>query len=141
MALVLEDSMVDIPEAICTESACPDPWLIYVGAMIRRAREARGLTAQALGQAVHITQSHISHIEAGTARPSTAALFQLLRYLKIKPSEAFEPPIPAEHAGTIDLFARATPRAQALVRDMLLLFDRETRAAQQEQSASENQCA
>ncbi len=47
-------------------------------AEFRQHRDTLGLTQAALGAVLHITVSHVSHVEQGAARPSEA-LCELLR--------------------------------------------------------------
>jgi transcriptional regulator with XRE-family HTH domain len=61
-----------------------------LGAFIRQHRQAAGLTAQQLGQAVGVDKTTILRIEAGSIRePSPATLQRVARVLKVDLEDIF----------------------------------------------------
>jgi transcriptional regulator with XRE-family HTH domain len=75
-----------------------------IGAAVRRARTARGLTMVQLAESVGVTQPFISQVESGRAAPSMTTLYRLAEALAV-PTAALLPPA----AGT-------SPSRAALVR-------------------------
>ncbi len=64
-----------------------------IGAALRVARRAAGLTMTALAGRAGVTQSFISQVEAGTISPSIATLYGLAKALGIAPTAL----LPAAH--------------------------------------------
>jgi transcriptional regulator with XRE-family HTH domain len=135
-----ENLVRDVEEHTCAPSGRPDPWMVYCGQVIRERRDAAGLTLEALGREVGFQESHMSHIECGTAYPRLVKLFQILRVLGIRMSYPFVPDPPPELVKTMDLLLRATPEIQAAVLAILLATDPDT-VAQPQQDLSHHQCA
>jgi HTH-type transcriptional regulator/antitoxin HipB len=73
------DSISDILLYIMTM-----PALESIAALIKRARENKGLSQRALGARVGIPQSHISKIESGTVDLQTSSLMQIARALDLE---------------------------------------------------------
>ena len=140
MATTLGGFVTERGEEPCVVSGTRDPWLVHCVRIIETVGKERDLTLKALGEAVGLSDSHMSHIVTSTAIPRLLTLFEILRYLEIKPGFPFEPRVPSELASTVELLLRASPPAQKLARDMLLLFDQETIAAQQG-GTPQDQCA
>jgi transcriptional regulator with XRE-family HTH domain len=120
----------DVEEHTCAPSGRPDPWMVYCGKVIRERRDAAGLTLEALGREVGFQESHMSHIECGTAYPRLVKLFQILRVLGIRMSYPFVPDPPPELVRTMDLLLRADPKIQAAVHAILLATDQDAIAQQ-----------
>ena len=57
------------------------------GQNLRRVRRMRGLTQQALGNAVHVQRSTICKYEKGRIRPNVFQFAELCRVLDINPKE------------------------------------------------------
>lgn len=53
------------------------------GAMVKQAREKRGLTQEQLGRAINVKASVISHVESGKMKPDLVLARTLGRYLKV----------------------------------------------------------
>jgi transcriptional regulator with XRE-family HTH domain len=60
---------------------------IAVGAAIRRAREAGGLSMRALARLAEISQPFLSQVERGATSPSLFTLYRIAHALGIAPSE------------------------------------------------------
>jgi transcriptional regulator with XRE-family HTH domain len=134
-----ETHVRDVEEHTCAPAGHPDPWMVYCGKVIRERRDAAGLTLEALGREVGFQESHMSHIECGTAYPRLVKLFQILRVLGIRMSYPFVPDPPPELVKTITLLLRADPKIQAAVHAILLATDPDA-VAQQLQDVSLRQC-
>ena len=93
-----ENCVRDVEEHPCAPAGRPDPWMVYCGQVIRDMRDAAGLTLEALGREVGFSESHMSHIECGTAYPRLVKLFQILRVLGIRMSYPFVPEPPPVHS-------------------------------------------
>jgi putative transcription factor len=69
-----------------------DPDYNYI---VRRAREKMGLTQEALGRAINVKPSVISHVESKKMKPDLILARTLMHYLKVKllvPSSELENP-------------------------------------------------
>ncbi len=95
----------------------PNP-LIALGARLRQARQARGLSQEALAQP-EFTKSYISAIERGNARPSLKALELLSRRLGV-PVDEFLRAVPTDDTGA-DIAALDEDLAYQLDHAKLLL--------------------
>jgi len=62
-----------------------------IGAAVRRARTARGLTMVQLAEAIGVSQPFISQMESGRAAPSMTTLYRLAEALAV-PTSALLPP-------------------------------------------------
>lgn len=62
-----------------------------VGAMIRKLREARGITQEELAGAVGMMRSNISRIEAAKHRPTLETLERIAKALKVSVAELIVP--------------------------------------------------
>jgi transcriptional regulator with XRE-family HTH domain len=133
-----ENCVRDVEEHPCAPAGRPDPWMVYCGQVIRDMRDAAGLTLEALGREVGFSESHMSHIECGTAYPRLVKLFQILRVLGIRMSYPFVPEPPPVLVRTITLLLRADPKIQAAVHAILLATDAD--AQQLQQDLSQHQC-
>jgi transcriptional regulator with XRE-family HTH domain len=58
-----------------------------LGEAIRRSREKRGLSQEALADAADIHITHLGGLERGVRNPSYATLLRLAKALGIKPGE------------------------------------------------------
>jgi DNA-binding XRE family transcriptional regulator len=67
-----------------------DGWLSFVSQRIKEAREAVGMTQEALEQATGLPQSHISRLENGVHSPSSATLEKIAKATN-KPLSYFDP--------------------------------------------------
>lgn len=141
VATILGGSVADAYDDVTPSSCAPDPWWLNCARVLRQMREAAGLTLDELGTEVDYSESHMSHIETARSRPRLDQLFKLWRRLKITPGFPFEPALSPEDVETIVLFMRATGAVRKLVRDMLVIYDSDTRAAQQSQESTSEQCA
>lgn len=54
------------------------------GSIVRRAREKLGLTQEALGRAINVKPSVISHVEAKKMKPDLILARTLMHYLKVE---------------------------------------------------------
>lgn len=57
------------------------------GTVLKKARERRKLTQQALADKVGVRQETIARLESGTRQPSMALLHRLAKVLKVKVGE------------------------------------------------------
>jgi transcriptional regulator with XRE-family HTH domain len=66
-----------------------DPALVSsaIGAAIRRARKAAGMSVSELASRTQLSQPHLSQLENGRVAPSVAALYSLAGALEIGPDE------------------------------------------------------
>jgi transcriptional regulator with XRE-family HTH domain len=66
-----------------------DPALVssVIGAAIRRARKAAGMSVAELARRTQLSQPHLSQLENGRVAPSVAALYSLAGALEIGPDE------------------------------------------------------
>jgi transcriptional regulator with XRE-family HTH domain len=69
-----------VPKAI-SKRALPDPWLRAVGAQLRDARRAAGLTQEALAEAADLAPRTIQKIEAGQITVLITTLRRLRRVI------------------------------------------------------------
>ncbi|MBX9717633.1 MAG: XRE family transcriptional regulator [Microbacteriaceae bacterium] len=65
---------------------------VKIGARLRAARLARGLTLEAVGAAVGISQGFVSKLERDQVSPSVASLVAICEAVGLKVGELFEPP-------------------------------------------------
>lgn len=63
----------------------------HVGAELRKARKAAGLSQGALGQAIGVTFQQIQKYERGANRVSASAMWGLSRALGVRPADLFPP--------------------------------------------------
>lgn len=68
-------------------SLAGDPVLVALGAAIRRARKARGLSQEGLAQESSLERAYMSSIERGLQNPSVMKLVQVARVLGLPLSE------------------------------------------------------
>ena len=69
-----------MPKAI-VKRARPDPWLLAVGARLREARRAAGLTQETLAEAADLAPRTIQKIEAGQITVLITTLRRLRRVI------------------------------------------------------------
>lgn len=67
-----------------------------MGAVVKQARERRGIPLETLAEELNIGSRHLASIEAGTGKPSYAVLVRMIRILNIQPDLIFYP----DEAGT-----------------------------------------
>ncbi len=60
-----------------------------LGKKIQRLRKARGWTQEAFAEMLHISRTHMGHIEQGRAAPSLKLLTKLAKALKVPVSALF----------------------------------------------------
>lgn len=65
---------------------------VKIGARLRAARLARGLTLEAVGAAAGISQGFVSKLERDQVSPSVASLVAICEAVGLKVGELFEPP-------------------------------------------------
>lgn len=65
---------------------------VRIGARLRAARLARGLTLEAVGSAAGISQGFVSKLERDQVSPSVASLVAICEAVGLKVGELFEPP-------------------------------------------------
>lgn len=65
----------------------PSTLAVAIGERIRAARQARGMTARALAEAVEIPAPHLSNLETGRVEPRASTLVALARALGCHPGE------------------------------------------------------
>ncbi len=70
----------------------------HIAAILRSAREARGLSQRALGAKAGVPQSHISKIENGTVDLRASSLVELARALELELVLVPRRTLPAVHA-------------------------------------------
>ena len=56
-----------------------------IGSILKRLREARGLTSRGLADLAHVTQSAVSHYETGRMVPRPRKLREIARALHVAP--------------------------------------------------------
>ena len=57
------------------------------GAIVRKLREARGLTQEELAEAARISATYVGFIERGDSVPTLTIILQIASGLKVKPAE------------------------------------------------------
>lgn len=62
-------------------------WEEIVGRNLRRLREAKGLSQEALAHSADLTTRYVGGIERGTENPTVAALGRLAEALSVKPAD------------------------------------------------------
>jgi transcriptional regulator with XRE-family HTH domain len=62
-------------------------WLAALGAAIREARAARGLSQEALGHQAGLHRTYVSDMERGQRNTTAVTLLTLARTLGVAPSE------------------------------------------------------
>jgi transcriptional regulator with XRE-family HTH domain len=67
----------------------PEKTLDY-GSAVRRLRQERGMTSEALAGAAQVSPSYLSEVERGLKRPSTDVLAKLARAFGMLPSQLLE---------------------------------------------------
>jgi DNA-binding XRE family transcriptional regulator len=67
----------------------PEKTLDY-GSAVRRLRQERGMTSEALAGAAGVSPSYLSEVERGLKRPSTDVLAKLARAFGMLPSQLLE---------------------------------------------------
>ncbi len=67
----------------------PERTLDY-GSAVRRLRQERGMTSEALAGAAEVSPSYLSEVERGLKRPSTDVLAKLARAFGMLPSQLLE---------------------------------------------------
>ncbi|HYI09745.1 MAG TPA: helix-turn-helix transcriptional regulator [Thermoanaerobaculia bacterium] len=60
------------------------------GAAVRRLRERRGLTQEALAERSGITATYVGFVERGDSVPTLTVILQLATALKIRPGELLD---------------------------------------------------
>jgi transcriptional regulator with XRE-family HTH domain len=66
-------------------------WNGVVGRNLRRLRQARGLTQEALAGEAGLAMRHVGRIERGISSPTAAMLGKLAEALGAEPAEFFRP--------------------------------------------------
>lgn len=69
-----------------------------LGKRIHSARKKMGLTQAELGERVGVSDSHISHIENGKAKPSLKMILAIFSVLNISPAEGLSEQIDNDKA-------------------------------------------
>lgn len=67
-----------------------DPLLRALGSNVKRLRESKGWTQEALAAKAGLDRSYVAGIEAGIRNPSTKALAKLARALGVSLSTLFD---------------------------------------------------
>lgn len=62
---------------------------VKVGSKIQKLRKQAGLTQEELAVKVHLSRTHIGHIEQGRKSPSIEVLEKIARTLKVKVKDLF----------------------------------------------------
>lgn len=65
---------------------------VLIGARLRRARKARGLTLDQVAQAAGLTKGFVSRLERDDVSPSVASLVTVCDVLGLRVGELFDPP-------------------------------------------------
>jgi len=73
----------------------PDPRLVALGRALRKARRARDLSQEAIGQRAGMHPNHVGTIERGTKDLRATTLLRLIEALEMSPAELF-----ADYGGT-----------------------------------------
>lgn len=68
--------------------------LTLLGRNVRRVREGRGMTREALSAKADVSVHVLGRIEAGTGNPTALVVFRLARALGVHPHELFAAPPP-----------------------------------------------
>ena len=92
-----------MPDTNTPSPSGPEPTAGNLGAALRAAREARGLSLREVARQVEVSPSFVSQVELGTAKPSVGTLYALVSVLGISLNELLgsgptEPPTPAPAA-------------------------------------------
>ncbi len=62
---------------------------VRLGKKIQKLRKQQGITQEAFAERVHISRTHMGHIEQGRAAPSLKLLTKLAKALTVPVSELF----------------------------------------------------
>ncbi len=96
-----------------------------VGAVIRRRREARGISLRAFAAQCELSPAHVSKIERGLASPSLVTLTRIVQELDLQGADLFGRARTPQQIATLPRLARATgaalrrgerPRRETVVR-------------------------
>ena len=92
-----------MPDTNTPSPSGPEPTAGNLGAALRAAREARGLSLREVARQVEVSPSFVSQVELGKAKPSVGTLYALVSVLGISLNELLgsgptEPPTPAPAA-------------------------------------------
>lgn len=103
-----------------------NPFLVALGADIRRRRMAAGMTLEQLAEHAKLTPNYIGTIENGWRDPSLSTVEQLASGLKIQVREFFEPmPQLTEDARLMaSIFQEVSPELQGVLLALLRMVAR-----------------
>ncbi len=62
---------------------------VRLGKKIQKLRKGQGVTQEAFAERLHISRTHMGHIEQGRAAPSLKLLTKIANALKVPVSELF----------------------------------------------------
>lgn len=96
-----------------TVRTTPDPLMIRVGARVRSARGAKGITRQALSDLSGVSSRYLAQLESGAGNISISLLGRVANALDRPVDWLVRPEASGDHIG--DLFARADPQTQAQI--------------------------
>jgi transcriptional regulator with XRE-family HTH domain len=68
----------------------PHPFLKRLGTRIRRLRERKGFSQEALADSAHLDRSYMSGIERGVRNVSVLNLAKIARALSVQPGSLFD---------------------------------------------------
>ena len=111
----------------------PNPIDVHVGQTVRRIRKAKGVSQEALGDALGLTFQQVQKYENGANRVSASKLFQISRFLDVNVADFFDglqtdvAPAPtsrqggrpAQAAPLEERIARLEPKRRRLVEELL----------------------
>jgi HTH-type transcriptional regulator / antitoxin HipB len=90
----------------------------YIGNLLKKARQEKGLSQRALSKRVGLPQGHISKIESGTVNMQTSSLIELARALDLELML-----IPRILVRTVTAITRGTSEEDSASRPMYQLDD------------------
>ncbi|MBI4305012.1 MAG: ImmA/IrrE family metallo-endopeptidase [Chloroflexi bacterium] len=88
----------------------------FVGARLREAREARGLTAISLAELLRVTRSAVSYYETGATSPQPEVMERMVSVLNVKPDFFFRPVAEGEDIEPVFYRSMASATKEARLR-------------------------
>src|SRR5258708_28536624 len=98
-----------------------------IAALLKAARERKGLSQRALGRRVGLPQSHISKIENAAVNLQTSSLIEIARALDLELTLLPRSALPAIRALQDRSSSEVTPLADAMIDERLLSLISQTR--------------
>ena len=95
-----------------------------IGQRIRKCRKAQNLSQDALAELVHISTTHMSHIETGNTKLSLQVFADLVQALHVSADDLLFGAAPAGKVVSVQEIAqtleRCTPQQTQILKDILL---------------------